>query len=360
MAKIQTYLDKILSAVYGKDVRSSIHDSIKAMNDEVEENREAEKNRIANEERRSSSEKQRELTERERVAEENKRKQAEENRINIQRQMDTSERNRDEAESTRFNEEILRNNAEEERKANERKRVSAENDRLEAEKIRASAEEKRKASEEERKIEYKKRDSEENTRKANEETRKAEEEIRKNNEIRREENFNSLSNKANEKLKKMDDVISGKSVTDKSLSIEGQAADAKETGRRIEETKGRIMKILSLIRDANNLKFTFGERIEVTNMDEGWTPTSDGILQIIVTSKDPDLLTLYMMSKVVNGRTEDDVNSFIYGLQRKGMIFEVSSVPIKKGIQYKTAMKENIENVHLFFYPFETKIEGGN
>lgn len=96
-----------------------------------------------------------------------------------------------------------------------------------------------------------------------EENRKAEEEIRKSNERVREEAFSDLSNKANEKLRKMDDVILGKSVTDKSLSMEGQEVDAKETGKMIEETKGRITRILSLVRNANNLTFKFGERIEV-------------------------------------------------------------------------------------------------
>lgn len=37
MANIKEYLDNILSAVFGKDVRQSIHDSIKAMNEEVAE-----------------------------------------------------------------------------------------------------------------------------------------------------------------------------------------------------------------------------------------------------------------------------------------------------------------------------------
>lgn len=35
MADIQTYLDEIQSAVYGKDVRQSIHDGMKAMNEEI-------------------------------------------------------------------------------------------------------------------------------------------------------------------------------------------------------------------------------------------------------------------------------------------------------------------------------------
>lgn len=37
MANIKEYLDNILSAIFGKDVRQSIHDSIEAMNEEVAE-----------------------------------------------------------------------------------------------------------------------------------------------------------------------------------------------------------------------------------------------------------------------------------------------------------------------------------
>ena len=36
VANITNYLNKIKSAVYGKDVRSSIHDGIKSINNEVE------------------------------------------------------------------------------------------------------------------------------------------------------------------------------------------------------------------------------------------------------------------------------------------------------------------------------------
>lgn len=37
MANIKEYLDNILSAIFGKDVRQSIHDSINAINEEVAE-----------------------------------------------------------------------------------------------------------------------------------------------------------------------------------------------------------------------------------------------------------------------------------------------------------------------------------
>lgn len=360
MAKIQTYLDKILSAVYGKDVRSSIYDSIKAMNDEVEENREAEKARIANEERRNSSEKQRDLNEKERANDETKRQQAEESRKLHQKEQEKLEKLWQENESQRQDSEGLRLDAEEVRKTNEQKRMGAESDRLESEKLRVIAEGSRKALEIQRKSEYDRHAEEEHIRTQNEEIRKASEERREKNEIKREEKFNSLSSRADEKLQKMDDAISGKSVTDKSLSIEGQAADAKETGRRFEETKKEISKLSTLTNNKEVLEFGFGECIKVDSIDEGWTPDSDGILQIILTTTDYDGVTMYAISKMVNGEISDDIDTFIYGLQRKGMMFEVVSVPIKKGIQYKTAMKENVENVHIFFYPFEVKNKGGN
>lgn len=38
MANIKHYLDNILSSIFGKDVRQSIHDGIEAINEEVAEN----------------------------------------------------------------------------------------------------------------------------------------------------------------------------------------------------------------------------------------------------------------------------------------------------------------------------------
>ena len=46
MANVTTYLNKILSAVYGKDVRQSIYDSINAINTQVEGYVSAEKSRV--------------------------------------------------------------------------------------------------------------------------------------------------------------------------------------------------------------------------------------------------------------------------------------------------------------------------
>ena len=63
MANVTTYLNKILSAVYGKDVRQSIYDSINAINTQVEEYVSAEKSRVTAEANRESAEEDRVLTE---------------------------------------------------------------------------------------------------------------------------------------------------------------------------------------------------------------------------------------------------------------------------------------------------------
>ena len=110
MANISTYLQKILSSVYGRDVRQSIHDGISAINDEVatynakEQSRvNAEKTREANETRRNTAESQRATAENARVTEETKRNQA--------------ENTRETAETRRKSEETQRVASENERKA---------------------------------------------------------------------------------------------------------------------------------------------------------------------------------------------------------------------------------------------------
>lgn len=54
MANVTTYLNKILSAVYGKDVRQSIYDSINAINTQVEGYVSAEKSRVTAEANRNN------------------------------------------------------------------------------------------------------------------------------------------------------------------------------------------------------------------------------------------------------------------------------------------------------------------
>lgn len=74
MANVKTYLSKILSAVYGKDVRGAIHDSIAAINQQVETTTAAESARIAAEKTRISQENARKSAEITRAAQEETRK----------------------------------------------------------------------------------------------------------------------------------------------------------------------------------------------------------------------------------------------------------------------------------------------
>lgn len=68
MANVTTYLNKIKSAIYGKDVRQSIYDAISAINTQVETYSSAESSRVS--------------AEKTRVSNENSRKAAETNRSN--------------------------------------------------------------------------------------------------------------------------------------------------------------------------------------------------------------------------------------------------------------------------------------
>jgi hypothetical protein len=63
MANVTTYLNKIKSAIYGKDVRQSIHDAISAINTQVETYSSAETSRVSAEKTRVSNENSRKSAE---------------------------------------------------------------------------------------------------------------------------------------------------------------------------------------------------------------------------------------------------------------------------------------------------------
>ena len=63
MANVTTYLDKIKSAIYGKDVRQSIYDAISAINTQVETYNSAESSRVTAEKTRVSNENSRKSAE---------------------------------------------------------------------------------------------------------------------------------------------------------------------------------------------------------------------------------------------------------------------------------------------------------
>ena len=63
MANVTTYLNKIKSAIYGKDVRQSIYDAISAINTQVENYSSAESTRVSAEKSRVSNENSRKSAE---------------------------------------------------------------------------------------------------------------------------------------------------------------------------------------------------------------------------------------------------------------------------------------------------------
>lgn len=93
MARIQNFLDNIKKAIYGKEVRLSIYDAIKAIDDEVEETT----NKVATWE---ENERQRKSAENARVKNEQSRSNAEATRVSNK--------------STRKSQEIFRTSAEKE------------------------------------------------------------------------------------------------------------------------------------------------------------------------------------------------------------------------------------------------------
>lgn len=77
MASITTYLNKIKSAVYGKDVRQSIYDSINAINTQVNTYTSAEESRVSAEQSRADAESLRQNAEADRETAETERADAE-------------------------------------------------------------------------------------------------------------------------------------------------------------------------------------------------------------------------------------------------------------------------------------------
>lgn len=117
MANVKTHLNKILSAIYGKEVRSAIHDSIDAINTQVETTTSAENTRVTAEKNRATAESERAKAEIERA-------KAENTRVSQENTRKSEETKRAEAEITRVNAET--------------ERVKAESARVEAEKARAA------------------------------------------------------------------------------------------------------------------------------------------------------------------------------------------------------------------------------
>ena len=161
MADIKRELQAIMEAEYGEEVRSSIHDAIRAGNNEIieyglreAERERAETERASAENARISAEAGRKRTETERVSAENTRNQNENERHQAEERRDTeegkrlqAERIREQSESVRVTAETERDLGEAGRQQREDSRISAENERTEAETLRDQAEELRKQAE---------------------------------------------------------------------------------------------------------------------------------------------------------------------------------------------------------------------
>lgn len=228
MANVKTYLNKILSAVYGKDVQGAIHDSIDSINEQVETTTAAENARVS--------------AEKTRVSQENARKTAESGRSAAETARVNAEADRAKKETTRYHSENSRIASENKRVVAEKARESAETARINAEKARASAETSRTDGETKRSAAEEKRSSAENfrvkaetTRVSQEDTRKKNETTRTTQETSRQTTFTKLKSDIDTKLKQMDQAIqgSGSIVIDATLTQEEQAADAKVTGDRL-------------------------------------------------------------------------------------------------------------------------------
>ncbi len=162
MAGIEKELRAIMEAEYGEEVRSSIHDAIKAGNEEIieygmkeTERSQAEAGRAAAENARISAEAGRQRAEVERVTTETMRVEkeagrhlAEENREKGEAERLMAEAMRTEAEAERAIAEALRQQAEGARATEETARTEAEALRIQTEELRRQAEEARVAAEE--------------------------------------------------------------------------------------------------------------------------------------------------------------------------------------------------------------------
>lgn len=159
MANVKTYLNKILSAIYGKEVRSSIHDAIDAINTQVETTTKAEGDRVSSERNRVNAENARVDAETNRASAESLRVKAETSRSiqeagrNAQEIIrKNSEKTRITAETARTNAESTRVSQENSRKSEEAKRISAESTRVQTENERKTAEVSREEAEKRRNL----------------------------------------------------------------------------------------------------------------------------------------------------------------------------------------------------------------
>lgn len=308
MANVKTHLNKILSAIYGKEVRSAIHDSIDAINTQVETTTSAETTRVNAEKNRLTAENERVKTETERIKAENTRVAQEKTRI--------------EQEKTRTDQETARKNAESTRVSAESGRVSAENTRVSQENGRKSTEETRVKSETERKNAE--------TLRVNKET----ERIRNENErIEQEKQRKTVFVEIEKRLKEQPQI-----TTDATLTKSGQAADAKSTGDKI----NALMK--------QKTTMSYGEITQI-DLEKPWTAPADGclLIQLFQTSGSGIYKIRIKKDNLTNHLNEASMQPCSVALE--GFTSKHLMIPIKGKYTYQQEHGNSI-TYRTIFYPF--------
>ncbi|MDY5159635.1 hypothetical protein [Actinotignum urinale] len=384
MANVKTHLNKILSAIYGKDVRAAIHDSIDAINTQVETTTKAEADRVKAESTRASAETARTNAESTRVSQEKTRSEQETNRRNMESSRveaeskrgsaETSraaaEKTRVEAENTRTSQETSRKTAETTRASAETARASAESlrasaedvrtkaeaERVKAETARAEAEKHREFREDQRKQEEKKRDGAERVRRMTmseledkEATREKNETTRISAEQERKTFYATMQQGFSDKLQEVNHFMeSHKPVEiDEFLTKRGVAADAKATGD--------ALKMLLDNQKSGGLRF--GE-ISAVKLHPAWTAPCDGFLHIYFNASD-DVRNISLRLEITKETTlsnEDEGMRTLWAYsQKEGQSTQIAFVPVKKSYAYR-CINPLGTTLKSYFYPLQVNL----
>lgn len=310
MANVKTHLNKILSSVYGKDVRGAIHDAIDAINNQVETTTQSEARRVSAETERERAEQTRNTSEVARNQQENARQQAENERARLETLRQSQEQTRQNAENSRAQTERVRNSSEDQRKQAEQLRLDAETERINAEELRKQAETGRQQQEQ-----------------------------------TRTQQTQQIQTTLEAKIREMDEKLRDtESVTvDATLTQEGQAADAKKVGEALQQLNNSR---------ASASQFIFGE-IEEVRSEGSWHSNETGFLQVVV-NKDgdaPAIFSIEMENQIV--APTSPAHKIYETFPAGKSIHDIRFVPILKNTSYSFT-KNGAVDVHLYFYPIGT------
>lgn len=379
MANVKDHLARIMAAVYGKDVRASIHDSIEAINTQVETTTSSEQARVNAEEKRKTAETQRTQAEQARIHAEDQRAQAETTRERAENARAQAEKQRQDAERARVSAEQARTTAEGQRTQSETARTQAEKERTDAEGARASAEQARSRAEEQRVTAENARIRAEGERQTAEQARARQEETRQSQENQRQNTITTIRAEIDDKIAQMDRAIehTGTLVVDTSLTKSGQVADAKVTGDKIRsleqrptyqidttlskagqvaEAKAVGDKVKELTTSINGVSVGFGP-IEHVTFDKPWRPTREGFLNFQVSDTEQIGPTVMLNMDPPEGTTSTlapqagILATFDLRVQPNQNAF----VPIIAGMEYSVYKSMNPVTVEGFFYPLIIK-----